>query len=50
MSGAVSVIEVIGGGVVEVDGEFDEAEPKQARIEIEIRLRRAGDGSEVVDA
>ena len=43
LAGLVAVIEVIGAGIVEIDGLLDEAQPERAGVEVEIpqsRFRR----------
>jgi len=47
---AVSVVEMVCARVVKIDREFDEPQPQQPDIEIDVRLRMAGDGGDVVDA
>ena len=47
---AVAVVEVIGLGIVEVDGLLDQPEPENARVEVHVALRLAGDGGYVVDS
>ena len=47
---AIAVIEVVSCRIVEVDGELDEPESDEAGIEIDIGLRLAGDGGDVMDA
>ena len=39
----VAVVEVIGPGIVEIHGLFDEAQPERADIEAEIATRGTGD-------
>jgi hypothetical protein len=48
-AGLVSVIEMVGGRVVEVDGLLDEAQAEQAGVEIDVRLGIGGDGRKVVE-
>ena len=48
MSLGVGVEEVIGAGIVLVDAALDEAHAEDAGVEIEVFLRRAGDGGDVV--
>ncbi len=48
-TGFVAEIEVIGAGIVEVHGLLHQPQAEDARIEIEIALRRTGDGGDVVD-
>ena len=50
MPDAIAVIQVVSCRIVEVDGEFDEPESDEARIEIDVDLRLAGDGGDVMDA
>ena len=47
---SIAVIEVVGAGIVEVDGLFDEAEAEYAAVEVDILLRIAGDGGDVVNS
>jgi hypothetical protein len=44
----VAEVEVVGAGVVEVDGALDEAEAEDLGVEVEISLRVGGDGGDVV--
>src|SRR5436190_4405232 len=46
----VAKIEVIRFGIVEVDGELHQAKGEGGRIEVEIPLRIAGDGGDVMNA
>src|SRR6185295_1039918 len=46
----VAEIEVIGRGIVEVDGALDQPQPEDPGVEIEISLGIAGDAGYVVDA
>src|SRR2546428_680244 len=51
--GAASVIaveEVVDGGVVLVDGLFNHPEPKDPGVEVDVRLRVAGDRADVMYA
>ena len=45
----VAEIEVVGAGVVKVDGALDEAEAEDLGVEVEICLRVGGDGGDVVE-
>lgn len=47
---AGSVVEVVGFDVVVVDGDFDDAEAQGAGVEIDVFLRRAGEGGHVVES
>ena len=47
-SGVVAEIEVVGAGVVEVDGALDEAKAEDLGVEVEVALRVRGDGGDVV--
>ena len=47
-SGVVAEVEVVGAGVVEVDGALDEAEAENLGVEIEVALGVGGDGGDVV--
>src|SRR5215207_1323214 len=49
-AGLVPEVQVVGAGVVEVDGLLDEPEAEGARVEREVPARGTGDGSDVVDA
>ena len=49
-AGLVTVIQVIGTGVVEVDGLLDEAEPEDTPVEVEVAGDRAREGRDVVEA
>src|SRR5688572_13949936 len=44
----VAKVEVIGAGIVEVDGQLHEPEAEDLRVEIEIALRVAGDRRDVM--
>src|SRR5262249_37494068 len=46
----IAKVEVVGLGVVEVDGAFDQAETEDAGVEVQVVLRVAGDGGDVVNA
>jgi len=46
----VAVVEVVGSGVVEVDGLLDEAEAEDSGVELDVACGVAGDGGDVVDA
>jgi hypothetical protein len=50
MSDFVSIIEMVGTGIIEVDGDFHQSQPKQARVEVHISLGIAGDRSHMVQA
>ena len=50
LAGLVAVVEVVGAGVVEVDGLLDEPEPERAGVELDVPARRARDRRDVVDA
>ena len=50
MAFGVTVVEVIGARVVEVDGLLDEPEPQHARVEVHVAARVAGDRRHVVNA
>jgi hypothetical protein len=47
---AVAEIEVIGAGIVEVDGLLHEAKAQDTRVEVEVAAGGARDGGDVVDA
>ena len=44
----VAEVEVVGAGVVEVDGALDEAEAEDLGVEVEVGLGVGGDGGDVV--
>ncbi len=46
----IAEIEVIGAGIVEIDGLLDEAQAEHPSIEVEIAARRARDGGDVMKA
>lgn len=46
----VAVVEVIGAGVVVVDGDFDEAKAEDPRVEVDVALGITAHGGDVVDA
>jgi hypothetical protein len=50
MARFVAVIEMIGLGIVEIDGLLDEAKPKDSRVERDVAARRARNRRNVVDA
>jgi hypothetical protein len=50
LAGFVAVVEVVGAGIVEVDGLLDEPQPQRVRVEVEICARPAGDGRDMMDA
>ena len=45
----IAEVEVVGAGVVEVDGALDEAEAEAFGVEVEVGLRVGGDGGDVVE-
>ena len=45
----VAEVEVVGAGVVEVDGALDEAEAEDLGVEVEVGLGVGGDGGDVVE-
>ena len=45
----VPVVEMVGGWIVEIDRLFHQAQAQQSGIEIDVPLRIAGDGGDVVD-
>src|SRR5215204_1987977 len=47
---AVAVVEMVGLGIVEVDGLLDQAQAKDAGVEVHVTLRLARDGGYVVDS
>ena len=50
MASGIAVIEVIGAGIVEIDGFLDQAQAKRSIIEIEVPARRARDARHMMDA
>src|SRR5262249_44243958 len=46
----ISIVEVVGARVVEVDGDLHQPEAEDARVKIDVGLRIVGDGGHVVDA
>ena len=50
LAGLVAVVEVVGAGIVEVDGLLDQAQAERAGVEVEVAAGRARDGRDVVDA
>lgn len=48
--GGITVIEVIGARIVEIDGLLDEAQAEHAAIELEIAAGRTGDRRDVMNA
>ena len=46
----VAVVEVIGSGIVEIHGFFDEAQPERADIEAEIATRGTGDRGHMMNS
>ena len=46
---SIAEIEMVGGGVVEVDGSLDEPEPEDASVEVEITLGVAGNARDVMN-
>src|SRR6478672_10319021 len=49
-SGLVTIIKVVGTGVVEIDGLLHQPHSKEAGIKIEVRLRVRGDCRHVMNA
>ena len=49
-SDGVAKIEMVGRGIIEIDGTLNEPQPEQADIEIKRPLRIAGDGRDVMKA
>ena len=49
-AGVIAIEEVVDGGVVLVDGLLDHPEPEHPGVEIDVRLRVAGDRADVMDA
>ena len=45
----IPVVEVIGGGIVEVDGQFDQPKSQHTGVEVEISLRVSSDRGDVMD-
>jgi hypothetical protein len=50
MAGLVAVIEVIGTGVVEIDGLLDEAETERSGVKVEVSQGVTCDGGDMMDA
>ena len=48
--GVISVIEMIGAGIVEVDGLLHEAQAEHPRVEVDVALRIRRDGGDVMKA
>ena len=48
-SALIRVEEVVDGGVVLVDGLLHEAQPQDARVEVEVPRRVTGDAGDVMD-
>jgi hypothetical protein len=46
----VAIIEMIGGGIVEIDGLLHQAKAKRPRVELHISRRFPGDRCDVMDA
>jgi hypothetical protein len=44
----VPIVEMMGFGVIEVDSQFDQTKPEDADIEIDILLRVAAEGSDMM--
>jgi len=49
-AGVVAEVEVVGAGVVEVDGALDQAETEDLGVEVQVALWVGGDGGDVVEA
>ncbi len=50
LAGLITVVEVIGAGIVEVDGLLDQTQPERAGIEIKIAACGPCDSRDVMDA
>ncbi len=48
-AGLVAVIEVIGAGIIEIDGLLDEPQTERPRIKLEISQRVTGDCGDMMD-
>ncbi len=48
MSDLISIVEMIRTGIIEVDGDFHQSRPEQARVEVHIPLGVAGDRGHMV--
>ena len=48
--GLVAVVEVVGAGIVEVDGLLDEPQAERPGVEVDVAAGVAGDRRDVVDA
>jgi hypothetical protein len=49
MPDLIPVVEMIGAGVIEVDGDFHQSQPKLTGVEVYIALHIAHDRSHMVD-
>ena len=49
MSDLISIVEMIGTGVIKVDGDLHQSQPKQTSVEIHILLRVARNRGHMVD-
>jgi hypothetical protein len=49
-AGLVAEVQVVGVGLVEVDGLLDEPQAQHARVEVDVRLRVSRDHGDVVEA
>lgn len=49
-AGVVAEVEVIGAGIVEVDGALDEAKAEDLRVEVEVALGVGGNGGDMMEA
>jgi hypothetical protein len=49
-AGVVAEVEVVGAGIVEVDGALDQAEAEDLGVEVEVALRVRRDGGDMVEA
>jgi hypothetical protein len=49
-SARIALVEMVSTGIIEIDRAFDQTQPEQSDIEIEVVLRIAGDGGDVMKA
>ena len=50
MAALVSVVEVVAARIVKVDGEFDQAQTEQARVEVDVSIGVTGNRGDVVNS
>ena len=49
-AGIIAKVEVVGSGIVKIDGAFDETKPQHFRVEVKIALRVGSNGGYVMQA